>query len=246
MVTVDRWKAAQEYEHGYWEDVAANIVSGTAPNLDWYRWRADVLAERLRKAGLQRLADGNACMVEIGGGPVGLATFFRGTERIAVDPLQTQYGKNPVLSRMRDPAVRYLEGVGESLPCDSGNADIVAIENCIDHVRDVDAVMNEIVRVLRPDGVLYLTVNCRTRWGYVMHRLLSRLQIDRGHPHTFTPRKAIRLVESYGFKPLMVQVESALRAHVDDLRAPGLRTKAKGLLGVSEYLITILAQRQPA
>lgn len=245
MVSVDRWTAAQQYEHGYWQDVATQIVGGAASRLDWYQWRADQLAQRLRSVGLQHAASGQARVVEVGSGPVGVTTFFPARERLAVDPLQKEYEKNAAFLGYRDPEVQYLEGVGEDLPCESGGYDLVIIENCIDHVRDVDGVMTEIGRVLKPDGVLYLTVNTRTRWGYVAHRILSNLQIDRGHPHTFTPLRAERLVRAYGFTPLSIEVESALRAHWNDLRAPDLRTRVKCLLGVSESLLTLVAQRRP-
>src|SRR5437899_1747709 len=72
------------------------------------------------------------------------------------------------LAALRDPAVDYREGSVEALPCESGHYDLAIIENCIDHVRDMHAGMRELQRALRTGGALYLTVNCRTKWGFVI------------------------------------------------------------------------------
>jgi SAM-dependent methyltransferase len=216
-------------------------AAGSASQLDWYRWRAEQLAERLRALGLATLADGTARVIEVGSGPVGVVGFFPAAERITVDPLETYYGANATLAALRNGAVDYRQGSVESLPADSGRYDLAIMENCIDHVRDVHAGMRELKRVLRPDGTLYLTVNCRTPWGFVAHRALSRLRIDAGHPHTFTPRRAQRLVKQHGFTPLDVQIGSYAEARHQDLDGDR-RARIKGLLGISEFVVSVVAQ----
>jgi len=244
MVSESRWKAAQQYERGFWEQQADQIAEGATGQLDWYKWRADQLVARLGRAGLGHVADGTRRVVEVGCGPVGVCSFFPTAQATAVDPLEDYYGRNQVLSQMRNPAVAYRKGVGEHLPVEDGSADLLIIENCIDHVQDVDAVMNEIRRVLAADSVLYLTVNCRSRWGFVMHRLLSSLKIDAGHPHTFTPKRIRRLVERHGFEIVAQEQGPFLEAWLADLRRPELKGKVKGLLGVSEYVVSLLARKR--
>ena len=244
MVTSDRWRRAQEYEASCWARAAAGIAAGAGSDLAWYRWRAGQLVERLRALGLDDLLSGAARVLEVGSGPLGLVTFFPARHRVAVDPLAAFYARHRPLVALRDPAVSYQEGQGESLPSGDGAFDMVVIENCIDHVRDVHQVMRELRRVLRPDGVLYLTVNCRSRWGFLVHRVLSRLRIDAGHPHTFTPPRARRLVAAHGFTVLQaVALESWRRAWLADLRAQGLRPRLKAVLGVSEYPVAVFARR---
>jgi SAM-dependent methyltransferase len=244
MVTAARWKAAQEYELGYWEAQARAIRGGTASQLEWYRWRAEQLIDRLERLGIGRLVAGDAAVVEIGSGPVGLVTYFPAAERVAVDPLADQYARSADLCALRDPAVDYRAGLGERLPCPDAAYDLAIIENCIDHVQDVGAVMRELRRVLKPGGVLYLTVNNRTRFGYPVHRLLSRLRLDPGHPHTFTPRRTRGLLEGYGFRIADLQFGSYRKAWLEDLRAPGFKPRLKAALGISEYLGDALAVRE--
>jgi SAM-dependent methyltransferase len=246
MVSENRWKAAQQYERGFWEHQADQIAEGATGQLDWYKWRADQLVANLGRAGLGAVADGSGTVVEVGCGPVGVCSFFPAAHATAVDPLEDYYGRNPVLSQMRNPSVAYRKGVGEQLPVEEGSADLLIIENCIDHVQDVDAVMVEIRRVLAKDAVLYLTVNCRSRWGFVMHRFLSRLKIDAGHPHTFTPRRIRHLIERHGFEIVSLTRGAFLEAWLADLRRPELKGKIKGLLGVSEYVVSILARKRAA
>ncbi|HYT83150.1 MAG TPA: methyltransferase domain-containing protein [Gemmatimonadales bacterium] len=242
MVSPARWQRAQRYERGYWESLATRIADGSVSQLDWYRWRAEQLVLRLRSLYLEHLTDGRARVVEVGSGPVGVVGFFPASERVAIDPLEPYYAGNATLTALRDPAVEYRQGSAEALPCESERYDLVIMENCIDHVRDVQAAMRELRRVLSTAGTLYLTVNCRTPWGFVVHRVLSRLRVDAGHPHTFTPRRAQRLLRDHGFRTLHVEVGSYADARRADLAAAEPRARLKALLGISEFVVSAVAQ----
>lgn len=241
MVTLDRWNAAQAYEQSYWQSFGEQITEGRVDQMDWYNWRAEQLAEGLKRIGRERLTTGGARLIEVGCGPIGIASFFPASRRVAVDPLETFYASNAVLTQLRSPAVEYKQGTGEALPAGDGEFDLAIIENCIDHVRDVDAVMAELRRVLAPDGVLYLTVNCRTSLGYVVHRALSRLRIDAGHPHTFTTDRVSTMFARNGFRVLGFESDSYLDALKEDLKTAGVRPRMKAILGTSEFVTTAFA-----
>jgi len=243
MVSEERWKRAQEYERSYWEAQARQIAERASGDLDFYKWRANELVRRLDSVSRSDLADGTSVVLEIGAGPVGVAGFLPAERRIAVDPLEGFYSRNDRLTTFRQPTVEYREGVGESLPAEDASVDLVLIENCIDHTRDVGAVMSEIIRVLRPGGLLYLTVNCRLGPGYVVHRIVSKLAVDAGHPHTFTAGKAKRLVTG---QPDLRLVDFRQGSYVEALKADlkgSTRDRAKALLGVSEFVVSLLAER---
>ena len=240
---MSRWQRAQEYERGYWESQAAQIATGTVSQLEWYRWRAEQLMLKLRTLGLDILSNGQARVVEVGSGPIGVVAFLPGAERVAVDPLEPFYAQNPVLTALRPAEVQYRAGMGEQLPCETGGYDLAIIENCIDHVRNPSAVRAELYRVLKPQGILYLTVNCRTPWGYAVHRVLSRLRIDPGHPHTFTPPRASTFLERGRFTILSHAEESYGDAWRADLRSREVKARVKALLGVSEFVFSAISQR---
>ena len=243
MVTQERWKRAQAYESGYWDRAEkADEVAAQAPA--WYGWRAERLVEELRATGLFRLVDGSARVIEVGSGPVGVAKYFPARIRVAVDPLDQVYAANPGLAVHRSSDVDYREGRGEALPCADGAFDLAIIENCIDHVQDMDAVMRELRRVLAPEGVLYLTVNCRSPRGYWVHRLLSRLRIDAGHPHTFTPPRARALMRRHGFTVSKVwAMQEYAEARAADLRSASAKDRLKAYLGVSEFAVGLISVR---
>ena len=113
-------------------------------------------------------------------------------------------------------------------------------------MHDAHAVKRELCRVLKPHGVLYLTVNCRTGWGYVVHRLLSRLRIDPGHPYTFTPPRVKTFLDDGSFRILNLEAGSYIEALRADLRTPDAKARLKALLGVSEFLATVVAARLTA
>jgi SAM-dependent methyltransferase len=242
MVSLARWQRAQQYERDYWESLATRIAAGAISQLDWYRWRAEQLVLRLRSLGLESLTDGRARVVEVGCGPVGVAGCFPAAQRLAIDPLEPYYASNATLTALRNPAVQYRQGTAEALPCESGAYDLAIIENCIDHVRDVRGAIRELKRALCTAGILYLTVNCRTRWGFLVHRALSRLRVDAGHPHTFTPGRAQRLLREHGFRPLQLEVGSYPAAWRADFAAPERRARLKALLGVSEFVTSVVAR----
>jgi hypothetical protein len=97
--------------------------------------------------------------------------------------------------------------------------------------------------VLKSGGFLYLTVNARSRPGYWMHRILARLALDPGHPHTFTERRLKRLLQSHGFNLVDFQTGSWWKAWRHDLFAAGWKGKAKGLLAVSEYVLSAVSRK---
>ena len=242
MESASRWKTAQRYEQGYWENVVRQAEVQGPGRLGGYKWRSTELIRMLVEVGASHLTDGNARVLEIGSGPVGVISFFSAAERVAIDPLEDFYSSRPALVASRDPAVSYRKGSGEDLPVDAGRYDLVIIENCIDHCRDMHSVMSGIRRALRPRGYLYLTVNARSRPGYYMHRLLSRLRIDAGHPHTFTNARLRSFLSDAGFDVLHLEQGSFLEAWFADLKDPSLKNRGKAILGVSEYLLSVIAR----
>jgi SAM-dependent methyltransferase len=238
-----RWEVAQQYEKGYWLSRAQELSHGGGSGLDFYKWRADQLVDWIKRLGLG-VAGGNARVLEVGSGPVGLASFFPAARQLIVDPLESEYSRSPELVALRNPKAEYRTALGEKLPAADGEFDLAVIENCIDHVRDPYAVIREIRRTLKPGGILYITVNCRSRSGYYVHRVLSRLRLDPGHPYTFTPDRLARLLEREGFAVIDTQVGSYEQAKQEDLASGSSRARLKARLGVSEYITAAIARRK--
>lgn len=244
MASRERWKRAQEYERGYWEGVANRVAEGSYQQIAFYEWRAGELKKLLERVGHSALLDGQKHIVELGSGPVGVVGYLPACEKVAVDPLNRFYASNEKLTELRKPEVRYLEASGEDVPLESAAYDLLIIENCIDHVQDMAGVMSEIRRLLAPGGILYLTVNARSRPGYFVHRMLAKLALDPGHPHTFTERRFQRFIRDNGFDILHFDASSWQKAWLEDLKSGERRAMLKAMLFVSEHLLTVVARKR--
>jgi SAM-dependent methyltransferase len=244
MVSDERWRTAQQYERGFWQQQAEQIGRGETAQPDWYKWRADQLVARLRSLGKESVTLPDTRALEVGSGPVGLLAFYPASDVTLVDPLADFFASNPALVALRRADARYVTAPGERLPAAAGAVDLAVIENCIDHVKDADGVMAELARVLRPGGTLYLTVNCRSGLGYYIHRSISSLRLDPGHPHTFTPDRVVAFLKKHGFDVDDMQVGSFAEERQADLRSESSRARLKGRLHVSEFLASCIATRQ--
>jgi len=241
QITWDRWLKAQEYEQGFWRKSAAAIEKGTVGELDWYGWRARQLEDRL--ASLPSPVAKTGKVLEIGSGPIGIVNFLEWGERYAVDPLEHFYRQTPSLTRLRRPGATYLKGTGEQLPMPDASCSLVIIENVIDHTFAPGKILKEISRVLAPGGWLYLLVNVHTRWGAMLHDALAVLQIDKGHPYTFTSRTLRRFMTEHGFSIEREEIESYAEASQKDRDSSGLTDRIKGYTGLSEFRHSVFCRR---
>jgi len=109
--------------------------------------------------------------------------------------------------RMRPEWNRCLGSLADPLPYASNAADICICEQVIEHLEDSSQVFPEIVRVLRPGGLLVLGVPIFPAPLAAVRRALVKLRRQRqpdGHFHlqTFTAASIRRDVERAGFRVL--------------------------------------------
>lgn len=77
---------------------------------------------------------------------------------IEIAPMEVQFARRR-LQRLRpedDPRLVYQHGDGQSLPYSDAYFDVVTIMNVLEHVPDYRMMISEALRVLRPNGVLYV------------------------------------------------------------------------------------------
>lgn len=118
-----------------------------------------------------------AQVLEVGSGAHGLIFFFEAEEKVGVDPLADQY-------RLLFPAwqsrARTLAASGEHLPFEDSSFDVALCDNVVDHAESPLGIVRELVRVLRPGGLLYFTVNVHHpiwHWAATVHSGWQALRV---------------------------------------------------------------------
>lgn len=98
----------------------------------------------------------DARVIEVGSGAHGLIFYFDSKHGIGVDPLAASYvNLFPHWQR----CAQTVAAVGESLPFYDRSFDVVLCDNVVDHAESPSKIVQELVRILKPGGLLYFTVN---------------------------------------------------------------------------------------
>jgi SAM-dependent methyltransferase len=95
-------------------------------------------------------------ILEVGSGAHGLVFGLGSKSGFGIDPLAVEYKR--LFPKLQFNA-RTIAAIGERLPFGDGSFDVVLSDNVIDHAAEPLVIIDEIVRVLKPGGLLYFTVN---------------------------------------------------------------------------------------
>jgi ubiquinone/menaquinone biosynthesis C-methylase UbiE len=125
-----------------------------------------------------------------------LSAVERGAKLVGVD-----FAYNFLRLAPRSDRISLVQADVEQLPLADQSFDAAVCSEVAEHVPDDNAVMREIARVLRPNGLLFFTV---PNVGSA-HNLINRLKgrevplnfLDHGHLREYTRATAIRLVAPY-------------------------------------------------
>ena len=115
--------------------------------MDWYmHWKYGGLKSQL-------FGEVRGLVLEIGAGTgANLRYFPRGTRVIAVEPNRFMHEKLAARARRHGIDLEIHDGGAERMPLDGGSVDTVVSSLVLCTVRDPEAVVREVRRVLRPGG----------------------------------------------------------------------------------------------
>ncbi len=142
----------------WWDEDGFMAILRTSLNPPRAAYFRNVIVQRmgLQPSGLQVLDVG------CGGGLLSEEFAALRCQVTGIDPSE------PTLQAAREHArkgglnIRYLSGRGEALPFEDRSFDLVCCCDVFEHVEDLDAVLREIGRVLKPGGVLLFDTINRT------------------------------------------------------------------------------------
>lgn len=168
-----------------------------------------------------------ASVLEVGSGAHGLIFAFGDEFGVGIDPLAVDYKR---LFPKWQHAARTVAAIGEELPFPDESFDVVLSDNVIDHAEKPLEIVDELVRVLKKDGLLYFTVNIHHPiYEYVSkahgawHALGVRFDISPFVDHTnhFTEAD---MRKTFAQKPLKIFQQNST---VDETKAKYRRLKAQ-------------------
>lgn len=118
-------------------------------------------------------------ILDIGCGPLGsLEWADTASKRIGLDPLADKY---KMLGTDRQ-AMEYVNAEAEKMPFPDDTFDVVSTFNSLDHVEDLDRVIAEIKRVLKPGGIFLLLTDTHTETTFCEPQAMDIDIISRFQP----------------------------------------------------------------
>jgi len=130
-----------------------------------------------------------------GGGYMSEALARRGANVVGVDPSGASLQAARLHAAQAGLAIDYRQGVGEAIPAADRSVDRLVCVDVLEHVQDVQKVLAEVRRLLRPGGIfLFDTVNRNLLSSFLVVTMAEDLLriIPRG---THDPQKFIKPVE---------------------------------------------------
>ena len=154
----------------WWNEDGFLHVLRTGLNTARFVYFRDVLTQHhgLAPAGLR--------VVDIGCGGGYLAEEFArlGCDVTGIDPAEPTLEAARTHAQASGLTIAYRRGTGEQLPLDTASYDVATCCDVLEHVSDVDAVLTEIARVLKPGGVFFFDTINRTQIArFVMITLMQ-------------------------------------------------------------------------
>ncbi|HEX6069479.1 MAG TPA: class I SAM-dependent methyltransferase [Longimicrobiaceae bacterium] len=110
-------------------------------------------------------------MLDVGCGDAGVPIAFAEAGAVAhgLEPFEPSVERGRVRAEEHGVSVELRTGVGEALPYPDSSFDLVVLDNVLEHVEDRERTLDEIHRVLRAGGILYLV----TPKPFALHSLVS-------------------------------------------------------------------------
>src|SRR5688572_17990692 len=142
----------------WWDECQPLSALLTMMNPGRFEYFRAILTERLHRAPRGKTALDIGC----GGGLLAEEFARLGCVVTGIDPAESALETARAHAARSRLAIDYRHGTGEELPLTNASFDIAYSCDVLEHVSDVDLVIAEIARVLKPGGVFFFDTINRT------------------------------------------------------------------------------------
>ena len=109
--------------------------------------------------------------------------------------------------------IKIIEGIAESIPLDNNSIDLIVSNNGINNVGDINKVMSECNRIIRPDGQFIITMNLDTTMFEfydelkdVLSEMNLKKEIDMVNHHIYEKRRPVEeMIKLFGENGFLVK-----------------------------------------
>ncbi|MBZ0303280.1 MAG: class I SAM-dependent methyltransferase [Anaerolineae bacterium] len=98
-------------------------------------------------------------VLDIGCGPIPYLLAFEDCQLIGLDNLVNEYREVGYPLDEYSPRLKYVAAPGEQIPLPTSSVDAVISVNAIDHVDKFATTAREVIRVLKPDGIVRMQIH---------------------------------------------------------------------------------------
>jgi 2-polyprenyl-6-hydroxyphenyl methylase / 3-demethylubiquinone-9 3-methyltransferase len=154
MMTVDN-SLYERHPNAWWDETGYHQFLLTGANPARFGYFQSILQRRaIQPAGLR--------VLDLGSGGGYLAESFAGigAQVIGIDPAGNSVREAAIHAELRNLPIGYSVGAGERLPFPDASFDLVTCCDVLEHLYNLDEVLVETARVLKPGGLYcYDTIN---------------------------------------------------------------------------------------
>lgn len=143
----ERHSAKHDHEIDYWRKVRP--AEGRFPN-HWYRSYMENMAGTANFSG--------KLVADFGCGPRGSLAWVDAKAAIGIDVLASRYAEE-FPDDIKSHGMIYVTSTETVIPIASDSIDILFTMNALDHVKNLDAMCDEMCRILKPGGLFCASFN---------------------------------------------------------------------------------------
>ena len=245
-ISKERGQRALERQLDYQEKKAVEVKGQEQATFLRILNRANLIRKRINE--YRPIAETDK-ILDVGSGAHGLIFGFDDNFAVGIDPLAVEYKR---LFTFWQEDTNTVAAIGERLPFNDESFEFVLSDNVIDHAENPIGIIEEFARVLKPNGLLYFTVNVHHpiyQVASTLHGIWNNLGIKfelspfADHTIHFTEDRILEVFERLPFNIL------EKNSNVEDLKKnPPLNLKGlEGRLKKMFYknaLIEIIALRK--